>query len=192
MGKPTIGEKFITPRGRILYPKVFETDTTGQFKDNKYKLQICFDKSDRAVMEQVKLARAACLKLAGQVWPTLSPEQLKDVALPFHDGDKKGKEGYGGTVYITAKSKFRPGVVDKNVKEILDPGEVYSGMWGKCSVTPFTYELPKKGVSYFLGNLQKLSDGDRIGGGGSDPAEDFTAEGGSETEPFVDDDDIVF
>ena len=56
-------------------------------------------------------------------------------------------------------------MVDKRVQPILDQSEVYSGCYGAISVTFYGYNSNgNRGIAAGLGNIQKLKDGDPLGG----------------------------
>ena len=74
---------------------------------------------------------------------------------------------------FTASSKQAPQVVDAGVNPILDQTEVYSGMYARVSVNFFAYNSNgRKGIGCGLNNVQKLADGEPLGGR-STAAEDF-------------------
>ena len=69
-----------------------------------------------------------------------------------------------GHVYINATSKYRPQIVDKDLK-ILSPDELYNGCFARVSINFYPYnhkESGNCGISCELLNLQKLKDGERI------------------------------
>ncbi len=73
-------------------------------------------------------------------------------------------------------------MVDRNVKPILDQSEVYSGCYGAISVTFYGYNSNgNRGIAAGLGNIQKLRDGESLGGR-VNAAEEFES---------VDDDDFL-
>ena len=75
---------------------------------------------------------------------------------------------------------MKPGLVDKNLNPILDKTEVYSGCYGRASVSFFPYAAAgNNGVGCALNHLQKLEDGEPLGG--MSRAED----------DFADDDDMA-
>lgn len=74
------------------------------------------------------------------------------------DGMPYGEECKGCWVF-TASSKQAPFVVDANVQNIMDPREVYSGMWGNVNVNFFAYnQAGKKGIGCGLNGVQKTRD----------------------------------
>jgi len=87
-------------------------------------------------------------------------------ALCIHDGDgARPSDGmpYGeeckGCWVFTASSKQAPFVVDAQVQAIMDPREVYSGMWGNVNVNFFAYnQAGKKGIGCSLNGVQKTRD----------------------------------
>lgn len=65
---------------------------------------------------------------------------------------------------FTASSKQAPFVVDAQVQPIIDPTQVYSGMWGNVNVNFFAYNSAgKKGIGCGLNGVQKTGDGDPLG-----------------------------
>ena len=67
-------------------------------------------------------------------------------------------------MFLNANSKQAPQVVDKHVQPILDQSEVYSGCYGKVSITFYAYNSNgNKGIAAGLVNVQKLRDGEPLG-----------------------------
>jgi hypothetical protein len=60
-------------------------------------------------------------------------------------------------------TKFKPAVLDNNRQEILNPLDVYSGCYGRVSLTCFAYSGEgKRGVSAVLNNVMKTRDGEPL------------------------------
>lgn len=77
---------------------------------------------------------------------------------------------------FSATEDRRPGLVDANLQDIIDEAEVYSGAWFRAQVRAFAYEnAGNKGISFGLQNVQKLRDGDPIGGGRTPASKAFDA-----------------
>ena len=102
-------------------------------------------------------------------WNGVRPPQP---AICVHDGDGPrpsdgssfGEECKGCWVF-TASTKQPPFVVDEYVQDIIDPTKVYSGMWGNVNVTFFAYNnAGKKGIGCGLNGVQKIRDGEALGG----------------------------
>ena len=101
---------------------------------------------------------------------------------------KKIKAAVDAAVQDGISSKWggkKPGIVDKDLNEILDPDEVYSGCWGRASINFFPFNTNgNKGVGVGLNNIQKLKDDDRLGAARASAESDF---GGDD---FEDDEDF--
>ena len=91
--------------------------------------------------------------------------------------------------FLNATSNQKPGIVDKDLNEILDPDEVYSGCWGRVSLNFYPFDVSgNRGVGVGLNNVQKLKDGERLGGARASAESDF----GDDFEDYDEDDDMPF
>ena len=96
----------------------------------------------------------------------LAGEEFETVMASLKDGDveKPGDDVYKDSYFISAKSKSKPQVVDKFLNVIKDKKEVYSGCYGRASMSFYPYNYKNnKGIACYLGNVQKLEDGERLG-----------------------------
>lgn len=94
------------------------------------------------------------------------------------DGQPFGDECKGCWVF-TASSKQPVTVVDLNLQPILDATQIYSGMYANVGVTFFGYSAPQnKGIGVALDNVQKVADGEPLGGQRASAEDDF---GGAES-----------
>lgn len=155
---------------RLSFVQLFEPkpDKKG---DKFYSCCVMVPKSDKATVKAIKEAVEAA-KVAK--WGTKAPKGLK---LPLRDGDEE-KDGpeFEGMYFFNCKTKSRPGIIDAKREEILDEGEVYSGVWGKVLVDFYAFEGDEaKGVAVGLKAFQKLKDDEKLGGGGWS-ADDFEDE----------------
>ena len=66
--------------------------------------------------------------------------------------------------FINANSATAPGVVDAS-QEIINRSEVYSGVYGRASINFYAFNSNgNKGIACGLNNLQKIRDGEPLGG----------------------------
>ena len=80
------------------------------------------------------------------------------------DGMPFGDECKGHWVF-TASSKNPPQIVDLGLNPIINQSEVYSGIYARVSINFFAYNTNgKKGIGCGLGNVQKVEDGEPLGG----------------------------
>ena len=84
----------------------------------------------------------------------------KGIALIDTSGDRERLR-----YFINANSTTAPQIVDRAVKPILDRGEVYSGCYARVSLNFYAFNSNgNKGIACGLGNIQKIRDGESLGG----------------------------
>ena len=153
--------KVIVP-GRLSYANVWEPQSING-SEPKYSVSVIIPKSDKATIQKIQQAveqakQEAISKFGGKI-----PANLK---LPLRDGDidRPDDEAYANSYFINCNSKQKPQVVDQQVQPILDQTEVYSGCYGRVSVTFYGFNSNgNRGVAAGLGNIQKLKDGEPLG-----------------------------
>ena len=91
----------------------------------------------------------------------------------LRDGDaEKDDPAYANSYFINANSTQKPGVVDAELNPIMDMTEFYSGCYGRASISFFAYNSNgSKGIGCGLNNVQKLEDGEKLGGATSAAAD---------------------
>lgn len=156
--------KVVTGKVRLSYVNIFEPRAIAEGQDKKYSLCILIPKSDVDTLRKIKTAVEAAKEAGKSLWGGKIPPNLK---LPLRDGDvdRPDQPEYAGHYFLNASSKQKPGIVDKNVQPILDSTEVYSGCYGRVSINFFPFnQAGNKGVGCGLQNVQKLADGEPLGG----------------------------
>ena len=136
----------------------------------KYSVTVLVPKTNTAAKATIDNAIAQAIDAGvSSKWNGVRPPQP---AICVHDGDGPrpsdgsafGEECKGCWVF-TASTKQPPFVVDEYVQNIIDPTKVYSGMWGNVNVTFFAYNnAGKKGIGCGLNGVQKIRDGEALGG----------------------------
>ena len=135
----------------------------------KYSVSLIIPKSDTETVSKVKAAIKAAYdegqaKLRGHGKSVPALEYMKT---PLRDGDKErpDDEAYKNSYFINANSGTAPGVVDANCQPIIDTSEVYSGVYGRASINFYAFNSNgNKGIACGLNNLQKIRDGEPLGG----------------------------
>lgn len=168
--------KVVTGKTRFSFCHIFEPQAPQGGGDAKYSVTLLIPKNDTATLEKIKAAMAEardnfCKKNGASALPAKPNHTL-------HDGDglRDSGEPYGpeckGCWVITVSSKQKPVIVDNFRNEITDPGQVYSGCYGRAAINFYGYnQNGKKGISAGLLSIQKLEDGEPFGTVGS--ADDF-------------------
>ena len=166
--------KVITGKVRFSYVHVFEPAAVSEGSDDKkYSISIIISKDDKATLKKIDAAIEAAKKLGVDTkWGGKLPKNLK---LPLRDGDEeRDEECYENAMFLSAKTDRKPGIVDANLDEIISRDEFYSGCYGRASINFFPFDVNgSKGIAVGLQNLQKLEDGERLGGSSATAAEDF-------------------
>lgn len=156
--------KVVTGEVRFSYLHVFEPHAIEEGQDKKYSVSLLIPKSDKKTLNAIKKAIEAA-KVAGKAkWGGKIPANLK---MPLRDGDvdRPDQEEYAGHYFVNANSTNKPGIVDANVQPIIDSTELYSGCYGRASVNFYAYNVSgNKGIACGLNNIQKLRDGETLGG----------------------------
>lgn len=165
--------KVITGKVRFSYVHVFEPATISEdSSEKKYSVSIIISKKDKVTLAKIEGAIKAATQAGVAKWGGKLPKNLKT---PLRDGDEEREEEcYENSFFLNAKSSNKPGIVDANLDEIMSKEEFYSGCYGRASVTFYPYDSNgSKGIACGLNNLQKLEDGERLGGSSASAAEDF-------------------
>lgn len=167
--------KVITNKVRFSYVNIFRSRAFQEGQDAKYSICLLIPKEDKAGIAKIKKAIDEAVEEGiSSKWGGKKPKNLR---LPLRDGDEERADEapeYEGMLFMNANSNTKPGIVDKDLNEILDPDEVYSGCWGRASVNFFAYDSNgNRGVGCGLNNIQKLKDGDRLGAAVTSAEEDF-------------------
>ena len=135
----------------------------------KYSISLIIPKSDTVTVEKIRAAIKAAYeegesKLRGN-GRTVPP--LDSIKNPLRDGDRErpDDEAYRGCWFINANSATAPGIVDADRQPIIERSEVYSGVYGRASINFYAFNSNgNKGIACGLNNLQKIADGEPLGG----------------------------
>lgn len=146
----------------------------------KYSVSLIIPKSDTVTYNKIKAAIQAAyeegqskLKGNGKSVPALSI-----IKTPLRDGDLERPDdpNYANSWFINANSGTAPGIVDADCQPILERSEVYSGVYGRASINLYAFNSNgNKGIACGLNNLQKIRDGEPLGGK-SRAEDDFSTE----------------
>ena len=169
--KPT---EVVTGKVRLNFPVLFtpKKPENSSSPDKYYSVQILIPKSDTDTMNRLKAAIEETKNIGlAKKWGGVMP---LNIPTPIHDGD--GTKPVAGTEYgpeckghyvINAKANEgrMPDVVDAQLNPILNQSEIYSGVYGRVLLNFFPYNSNgRKGISVGFSNVQKLADGEVIGG----------------------------
>ena len=172
--------KVITgPDTRWSYANVWEAKSINGGTP-KFSVSLIIPKSDTRTIAKIKAAIEAAyregeakLKGNGKAVPPLSA-----IKTPLRDGDteRPADPAYANSYFINANSSTAPGIVDADRQPILERSEVYSGVYGRASINFYAFNSNgNRGIACGLNNLQKIRDGEPLGGK-SRAEDDFATE----------------
>lgn len=195
---------------RAAFIKLFDKPDADKATDRQtWSVTGIFDPKDKA------LFMGPFNEVVKELWPDKAPAMVKHKSFrsPFKDGaDMVNREGelYAGfeegqLVIKINTSQGAPGVVDRQARPIasfdgrtlvdkeagtyeeIEDNKIYSGCYMKATFVAQAYDRSDGfGVSFKLENLQKVKDGERLGGGGRAKAtDDFEPVGDLEDDEFM-------
>lgn len=152
--------KVITgPNTRWSYANVWEPKSINGGTP-KYSVSLIIPKSDTVTVAMVKAAIEAAykegeakLKGNGKSVPALSV-----LKTPLRDGDaeRPDDEAYKNAYFVNANATSAPGIVDADLNLILTRSEVYSGVYGRASITFYAFNSSgNKGIACGLNNCRR-------------------------------------
>jgi len=159
---PVKSQFILTPEARLSFanlfrPKVSRFDAT---KSNYSCVLVFAPGIDitalknliwRAAVEAFGEAKARAIPLENWPFKVLKENDAKIPGFPE------------GSVAINCQSQFPPGLCDQARQAVIDPNVIYSGCYVHATVNAFAWErVGKRGVSFGLGNMQKIKDGPRL------------------------------
>lgn len=159
------GTKVVTGEVLLSFPALFEPKAMGNSSDKKYSAALLIPKSDTKTIKLINEAvqeakeKGKIEKFGGKL-----PANLK---LPLRDGDEEKPDDpiYAGHYFLNASSKTPPSVVNDQRLPIMEASEVYPGCYVRASVNFYAFNTNgNKGIAAGLNNIQKLRDGEQIGG----------------------------
>ena len=172
MANKTNTTKVVTGVVRLSYANVWEPASINGGTP-KYSVSLIIPKNDRKTVDAINAAidnaiRDGAAKFGGKI-----PNRAA-LKLPLRDGDiERDDEAYKDSFFINANSTTAPQIVDRSVQPILDRSEVYSGCYARVSINFYAFNSNgNRGIACGLGNIQKVRDGEPLGGNSS-AADDF-------------------
>ena len=167
----------ITPFVTISYPNLFVARARKDNPTGPKKFSASFLFTQAAFDDPITSAiRQACSGVAVEKWGKATYERMlaeETFVSPFRkDCMSKGyPEQFVRYISSSSGEGYPPAVVDRAGKPITDQGALYAGCVVRVSLSPRAYGGPgtpyKPGIMLDLRNVQKVDDGERLAGGGS-------------------------
>ena len=165
--------KVVTGTVRLSYEHVWEPASINGGEE-KYSASLIIPKSDKATVNAIQKAVDTAIEEGLAKFGGKKPNKAA-IKLPLRDGDvEREDEAYQNSFFVNANSRTAPQIVDRSVQPILDRNEVYSGCYIRASISFYAFNSTgNKGIACGLNNIQKIRDGEPLGGH-ANAADDFT------------------
>lgn len=165
---------------RLSFVHLFKPYAFQPGQDEKFSTTILLPKTDAATKQRIDAAIAAAKQKGSNgnwngVVPPVVPDPIRDGDGVKQDGTPFGAECKGHWVFTARSSAdYPPEVVDRMGNPIINQTDVYSGCYARVNVEFYPYNFNgKKGVGCSLGPVQKLRDGEALGGAAPTAAQAF-------------------
>lgn len=161
---------------RLAFPALFEAKTVNGEGEPAFSAAFIIPKNH----PQIKEIEAVLREVADAKWGAKADAVFKQMKaadkLCLHDGDSKADyDGFTGNYYISARSKTRPLVVDRNKAPLTtSDGKPYAGCYVNASVEFWAQDNNYgKRINASLRGVQFARDGDAFTGGGAASQDEF-------------------
>lgn len=158
---------------RLAFPALFEPSSYGD-GDPAYSATLIMDPAQAEAVEK------AIAGVARDKWGAKADAQLKALRASgkvcLRDGDEKADyDGFEGMMFIAARSKTRPTVVDGQRQPLTQSdGRIYAGCYVNASLEIWAQDNGYgKRVNATLRGVQFVRDGEAFGGGRPASADEF-------------------
>jgi hypothetical protein len=169
-----------SPAGRIMlrnvrlaFPNLFEPSSYGE-GDPAYSATLIMDQ------QQAEAVDKALAAVARDKWGAKADAQLKALRASgkvcLRDGDEKADyDGFEGMMFVAARSKTRPTVVDGQRQPLTQgDGRIYAGCYVNASLEIWAQDNGYgKRINATLRGIQFVRDGEAFGGGRPAAADEF-------------------
>lgn len=157
------GTRVITGKVRLNYTNLFKPRAMDNVSEEKFSTTLIIPKKDIKTMKLIVDALELATENGMVLWGEYNPADIK-VCVKDGDKDKADDNAYKESYYVNASSKYKPGVVDINLNEIIDEKQIYSGCYARCAVRFYPYIQENNiGIGCSIENVQKLCDGEILG-----------------------------
>lgn len=177
--------RVVTGIVRLSYANIFEPKSI-QGSKPKYSVSLIIPKTDIETLAKIERAIDAAIEAGTSKFGGKRPNKAA-LKLPLRDGDvERDDEAYANSMFVNANSTTPPQVVDASLQPILDASEVYSGCYARVSISFYAFNTNgNRGIACALGNIQKIRDGEPLGGARVSAEDDFAAFTNSGSEDFL-------
>ena len=168
--------KVVTGLVRLSYANVWEPKSINGGAE-KFSVSLIIPKADAKTLGAIQKAIDAAIEEGRGKFGGKIPSKAA-LKLPLRDGDvdRPDDEAYANCYFVNANSSSAPEIVDTSLNPVLNRSEVYSGVYARVSINFYAFNSNgNRGIACGLGNIQKVRDGEPLGGKTS-AADDFASD----------------
>lgn len=156
--------RVVTGEVRLSYANIFEAKTIQSGKP-KYSVSLIIPKPDTETLAKIERAIDAAIDAGIGKFGGKRPNKAA-LKLPLRDGDiERDDEAYANSMFVNTNSTTPPQVVGTDLQPILAASEVYSGSYARVSISFYAFNTnDNRGIACALEDIQKLRDGEPLGG----------------------------
>ncbi len=168
--------KVVTGLVRLSYANVWEPKSINGGAE-KFSVSLIIPKADAKTLGAIQKAIDAAIEEGRGKFGGKIPSKAA-LKLPLRDGDvdRPDDEAYANCYFVNANSSSAPEIVDTSLNPVLNRSEVYSGVYARVSINFYAFNSNgNRGIACGLGNIQKVRDGEPLGGKAS-AADDFASD----------------
>ena len=163
---------------RLAFPQLFEARSFNGDDNAAFSASFIMEPDHPSVDELAKATDVVGKEKWGAKWDQTKKELTLKDKLPLHDGDIKANyAGFAGNVFVNARNKTRPSVVDRDTSPlVLADGKPYAGCYVIASLELWAQDNNYgKRINATLRGVQFLRDGEAFSGGAAANEDEFEA-----------------
>jgi hypothetical protein len=161
---------------RLAFPELFTAKTVNGQGDPAFSATFLMQPDSPSVEVLNNAFEEIGKEKWGNKWVNVKKELETKDRLALHDGDAKSNySGFPGNLYISARNKTRPLVIDRNKSPLTaQDGKPYAGCFVNASVELWAQDNNYgRRINATIKGVQFLRDGDSFTGGTSASEDDF-------------------
>ena len=153
---------------RLAFPQLFEAKTVNGEGEPAFSASFLFAPDHPAAKPLADAQEEVGKAKWGAKWPQVKKEMEAKDRMALHDGDAKASyAGFEGNLYVSARNKVRPTVVDTDRSPLVAAdGKPYAGCYVTALVELWAQDNAYgKRINASLRGVQFKRDGDAFSGG---------------------------
>jgi hypothetical protein len=168
--------KLLINDARLAFPQLFEAQSINGEGEPAFSCALLLSKKHAQLAEIDDAIEAVAREKWGAKTDDILAKMKASGKTALHNGDLKSEyDGFAGMLYINARNKTRPTVVDRDRTPLVKAdGKPYSGCYVNASIELWAQDNKYgKHINASLRGVQFLRDGDAFAGGGAASEDEF-------------------